>query len=115
MEEASRLAMQNHILGMLWSMPLTVSFDISCVQRSEADFNSLGNIIYVSIQYRLGIFGFLAGKQIAGDGVLNAGLLDQRAALEWVQRNIGAFGMFDVHNMVHEYAAHERQAVIHRE
>ena len=44
------------------------------------------------MQYRLGIFGFLAGSQIAKDGVLNAGLLDQRAALEWVQRNIGAFG-----------------------
>lgn len=49
-------------------------------------------MIYVSIQYRLGIFGFLSGSQIAQNGVLNAGLLDQRAALEWVQRNIGAFG-----------------------
>lgn len=53
---------------------------------------SLGNLIYVSIQYRLGIFGFLSGDQVAQNGVLNAGLLDQRAALEWVQRNIGAFG-----------------------
>ena len=52
----------------------------------------LGNLIYVAMQYRLGIFGFLSGSQIAQDGVLNAGLLDQRAALDWVQRNIGAFG-----------------------
>ncbi|OCK73895.1 alpha/beta-hydrolase [Lepidopterella palustris CBS 459.81] len=51
-----------------------------------------GNMLYVSIQYRLGIFGFLAGKEIANDGSLNAGLLDQRAALEWIQRHIGAFG-----------------------
>lgn len=51
-----------------------------------------GNLIYVSIQYRLGLFGFLSGSQVAQDGVLNAGLLDQRAALDWVQRNIRAFG-----------------------
>ena len=51
-----------------------------------------GNIIYVSMQYRLGIFGFLSGSQIAQDGVLNAGLIDQRTALEWVQRNIRPFG-----------------------
>jgi len=43
-----------------------------------------GKMIYVSIQYRLGIFGFLAGGEIASNGVLNAGLLDQRAALDWV-------------------------------
>jgi carboxylesterase type B len=49
---------------------------------------SNGNMIYVSIQYRLGIFGFLSGSEIAGNGVLNAGLLDQRAALDWVSRNI---------------------------
>ena len=46
------------------------------------------------MQYRLGLFGFLSGSQIAQDGVLNAGLLDQRAALDWIQRNIGAFGAF---------------------
>lgn len=51
-----------------------------------------GSLIYVSIQYRLGIFGFLSGDQVAQNGVLNAGLLDQRAALEWVQRNIRSFG-----------------------
>jgi carboxylesterase type B len=53
---------------------------------------SNGNLIYVQIQYRLGMFGFLGGRQIADDGTLNAGLLDQRAALSWVQRYIRAFG-----------------------
>ena len=52
----------------------------------------IGNMIYVNIQYRLGLFGFLSGSQVAADGVLNAGLLDQRAALDWTQRNIRAFG-----------------------
>ncbi|KAF2138080.1 uncharacterized protein K452DRAFT_277819 [Aplosporella prunicola CBS 121167] len=53
---------------------------------------SNGSIIYVEIQYRLGIFGFLAGSSVMEDGVANAGLLDQRAALNWVQRHISAFG-----------------------
>ena len=38
------------------------------------------------------MMGFLAGKAVQDDGNLNAGLLDQRAALEWVHRNIAKFG-----------------------
>lgn len=53
---------------------------------------SNGSIIYISIQYRLGAYGFLAGSEVQSDGDLNAGLLDQRLALEWVQENIHAFG-----------------------
>ncbi|QIW96956.1 hypothetical protein AMS68_002474 [Peltaster fructicola] len=52
---------------------------------------SNGSVVYVSIQYRLGLLGFLGGSTVADNGVLNAGLLDQRAALDWVQRNIRAF------------------------
>jgi carboxylesterase type B len=57
--------------------------------------SATGNMIYVSIQYRLGMWGFLSGSEVAQNGVLNAGLLDQRAALEWIQRNIRAFGESD--------------------
>ena len=53
---------------------------------------SNGTMIYISIQYRLGLFGFLGGSEVSQDGTLNAGLLDQRAALDWIQRNIRAFG-----------------------
>ncbi|KIY66008.1 alpha/beta-hydrolase [Cylindrobasidium torrendii FP15055 ss-10] len=49
-------------------------------------------IVGVSITYRLGIFGFLGGDEVYQDGDLNAGLLDQRAGLEWVQRHISKFG-----------------------
>ncbi|KAF8342987.1 Alpha/Beta hydrolase protein [Cantharellus anzutake] len=51
-------------------------------------------IIYVSINYRLNLFGFLASPLIeeSDDAHLNAGLHDQRLALWWIQRNIGAFG-----------------------
>ncbi|TFK27826.1 alpha/beta-hydrolase [Coprinopsis marcescibilis] len=51
-----------------------------------------GNVIVVVIQYRLGLFGFLAGAQVKKNGVLNAGLLDQQFALKWVQRHITKFG-----------------------
>ncbi len=49
-------------------------------------------VIAVSMGYRLSIFGFLSSKEVAADGDFNAGLLDQRAALEWVQRHISQFG-----------------------
>jgi carboxylesterase type B len=51
-----------------------------------------GNLISVSIQYRLGVYGFLGSSEVRSDGTANAGLLDQRAALEWINRNIAAFG-----------------------
>ncbi|ETS74080.1 hypothetical protein PFICI_13946 [Pestalotiopsis fici W106-1] len=51
-----------------------------------------GTLIYVAIQYRLGPLGFLAGDEIAANGSWNVGLLDQRAALDWVQQNIHFFG-----------------------
>ncbi|KAF9046268.1 alpha/beta-hydrolase [Panaeolus papilionaceus] len=49
-------------------------------------------LVFVSFDYRLGQFGFLGGSQLAANGTLNAGLLDQRAALQWVQRYIPNFG-----------------------
>ncbi|KAJ3905867.1 Alpha/Beta hydrolase protein [Lentinula edodes] len=49
-------------------------------------------ILLVIIQYRLGLFGFLAGSEVKEDGDLNAGLLDQDFALRWVQTHILQFG-----------------------
>jgi carboxylesterase type B len=50
-------------------------------------------IIYVAINYRLGALGWLAGSSVtAGGGVSNAGLHDQRLAIEWVRDNIHLFG-----------------------
>ncbi|KAL4797003.1 Carboxylesterase, partial [Aspergillus venezuelensis] len=48
--------------------------------------------ITVEIQYRLGAFGFLSSNDVKNHGQLNAGLLDQRFALEWVQKHISKFG-----------------------
>jgi carboxylesterase type B len=49
-------------------------------------------VIAVSMNYRLGMWGFLQTAQILAEGSSNAGLLDQRLALHWVQENIAAFG-----------------------
>ena len=49
-------------------------------------------VIFVAMNYRLGAFGWLAGPSFQQDGTANNGLLDQRAALEWVQTNIHLFG-----------------------
>lgn len=51
-----------------------------------------GSMVYVSLQYRLGAFGFLSSADVRENGQANVGLLDQRSALNWVQRNIRAFG-----------------------
>lgn len=44
------------------------------------------------MNYRLGAFGWLSGPTFQEDGDANAGLLDQRLALEWVQEHIASFG-----------------------
>jgi carboxylesterase type B len=43
------------------------------------------------IQYRLGAFGFLASDEVYHFGNVNAGLLDQQSALQWVQDYIHLF------------------------
>ena len=50
-------------------------------------------IVYVQFNYRLGALGWLAGPTFQGSGgTANAGLYDQRLAIEWVSKNIHLFG-----------------------
>ncbi|MFC6649906.1 carboxylesterase/lipase family protein [Paenibacillus rhizoplanae] len=51
-----------------------------------------GNVVVVTVNYRLGPLGFLHLSPLGGGLGSNLGLLDQIAALEWVQQNIAAFG-----------------------
>ncbi len=59
-------------------------------------------VVFVSFNYRLGIFGFFAHPDLSRESQHhvsgNYGLLDEVAALRWVQRNIAAFGG-DPHNV----------------
>ena len=54
------------------------------------------DIVFVSFNYRLGIFGFIDFKEVPGGeaypDAINLGLLDQIAALQWIKENISAFG-----------------------
>ena len=50
------------------------------------------DVVVVVPNYRVGLFGFLAGEEVYKDGDLNAGLLDQQFALKWVQEHIAKFG-----------------------
>ncbi|KAH9926264.1 carotenoid ester lipase [Epithele typhae] len=49
-------------------------------------------VVWVSMNYRVGPYGFLPGKEIKEAGVGNLGLQDQRQALRWIQQYIHLFG-----------------------
>ncbi|KAJ6549620.1 Alpha/Beta hydrolase protein [Mycena vulgaris] len=73
-------------------LPVIVWFFGGAFVQGGADslyFNAAPAHIVVSVNFRSNIFGF---PNAAGLADQNLGLLDQRAALEWVRDNIGAFG-----------------------
>jgi para-nitrobenzyl esterase len=70
--------------------------------RQDGQFLAKRNVVVVSMNYRLGIFGFFAHPELTAESPHHAsgnyGLLDQTAALAWVKNNIAAFGG-DPHNV----------------
>lgn len=62
----------------------------------DGEYLASQDVVYVSINYRVGILGYLAHPDLSAeseDGVSgNYGVLDQIKALEWVQENIAQFG-----------------------
>lgn len=64
--------------------------------RYDGESMAQKGIVAITVNYRLGIFGFLAHpeltKESASHSSGNYGLMDQHAALLWVQKNIAAFG-----------------------
>ncbi len=68
------------------------------VDGSSSDYDAsrlaaVGKIVVVTINYRLGLLGWLANPALDAEGhpFANYGLLDQQLALEWVKGNIAAF------------------------
>jgi len=73
--------------GFQWGYTAEMEFDGEKLARR--------GVIVVSVNYRLALFGFLSHPEItaeAKDAPGNFGLLDQKAGLHWVHRNIAAFG-----------------------
>ena len=63
--------------------------------RHNGDFLPLHGVVLVTINYRLGVFGFLVTKELADEAngaAGNYGLLDTIAAMHWVHDNIEKFG-----------------------
>ena len=67
----------------------------SSILYDGTSFAEQGDVVVVTINYRLGIFGFLHLGEMGDEKSAkssNCGLLDQVAALKWVQENIESFG-----------------------
>jgi para-nitrobenzyl esterase len=64
--------------------------------RQDGENLARKGVIVVSMNYRLGIFGFFATQELAKESPQHAagnyGLMDQATALQWVHKNISAFG-----------------------
>lgn len=64
--------------------------------RYDGESMAKKGIISITVNYRLGIFGFLAHPELTKESIHqssgNYGLMDQHAALVWIKKNIEAFG-----------------------
>jgi para-nitrobenzyl esterase len=64
-------------------------------QYSGAVLARRGDVVVVTVNYRLGLFGWLRGIDVCGQALPstgNSGLYDKLAALEWVRDEIAAYG-----------------------
>lgn len=73
---------------MVWIHGGAFSNGSGAIPQYDGSRFARDGVVCVTINYRLGADGFL----YLGDGIANLGLLDQVAALAWVQENIAAFG-----------------------
>jgi len=80
---------------MFWIHGGVYSGGASSEPRHNGDFLPTKGVVLVTINYRLGVFGFLATADLAREAngaAGNYGLLDMVAALQWVRANIKNFG-----------------------
>lgn len=89
-------------------------------QLSNANYNGSGIIqaaeydaIVVVLNYRVGVYGFLASAEVERNGSINAGLKDQRKALWWVQKYIRHFGGDPKHVTLGGASAGAQSVVLH--
>lgn len=81
---------------MVWIYGGGFQAGASSEPRQDGEVLAHRGVVIVSMNYRLGIFGFFSHPELTKESPHHAsgnyGLLDQAAALEWVHKNIAAFG-----------------------
>ena len=87
---------QDKLPVMVWIHGGAFTSGSGTVPLYNGEAMSRKGAVFVTINYRLGIFGFLAHPELSAESELktsgNYGILDQIAALKWVKENIAAFG-----------------------
>jgi para-nitrobenzyl esterase len=92
---ASGAKAKNKLAVMFWIHGGGYKGGSASEPRHDGDFLPTKGVVLVTINYRLGVFGFLATKDLAREAngsTGNYGLMDMIAALRWVQQNIAQFG-----------------------
>ena len=81
---------------MVWLHPGGYTSGSGAAPGTDGEALAKKGVVLVTINYRLGIFGFFSHPDLTREsdrrGAANQAFLDQAAALQWVQRNIAAFG-----------------------
>jgi len=92
---AKGLRSKNKLPVMVWIYGGGFVAGATSEPRQDGTNLAKEGVVVVSMNYRLGIFGFFAHPELATESGRNSsgnyGLLDQVAALEWVKRNVAAF------------------------
>jgi para-nitrobenzyl esterase len=86
---------RDHLAVMVWIYGGGFTIGGTSLRQYDGENLAKKGVVFVSIAYRLGPFGFLATPDLSAENhghSGNYGLLDQIAGLEWVKRNIAAFG-----------------------
>lgn len=87
---------QDKLPVMVWIHGGAFTGGSGTVPLYNGEAMSRKGVVFVTINYRLGIFGFLAHPELSAESDLktsgNYGILDQIAALKWVKESISAFG-----------------------
>jgi len=81
---------------MVWLHPGGYTSGSGAAPGTDGEALARKGVVLVTINYRLGIFGFFSHPDLTREsdrrGAANQAFLDQTAALQWVQKNIAAFG-----------------------
>lgn len=89
-KEGDKLPVLFWIFGGGFELGATKEHDATGMIEASVEMGQ--PFIFVSVNYRVGAFGFMPGKEILEEGSANMGLLDQRMGLEWTADYIEAFG-----------------------